>query len=61
VLEHLELIDDWLDSKAAAEYLGISVGTVHNLVSEGKLPRHGPKGSRQRFRRSELDTYCQGS
>jgi excisionase family DNA binding protein len=61
VLEQLEARDEWLDSTAAAEYLGISRGTVHNLVSEGRLPRHGPKGARQRFRRSDLDAYCQGA
>jgi excisionase family DNA binding protein len=60
VLEHLELIDDWLDAAAAADYLAVSVGQVRNLVSEGRLPRHGPKGHRLRFRRSELDAYQEG-
>ena len=53
----LELVDDWLDAEAAADYLGVSVGQVRNLVSERRLPRHGPKGHRLRFRRSELDAY----
>jgi excisionase family DNA binding protein len=61
VLEHLELVDDWLGVEGAADYLGVSVGQIRNLVSEGRLPRHGPKGHRLRFRRSELDAYCQGS
>jgi excisionase family DNA binding protein len=61
VLERLEPADDWLDAGAAAAYLGVSVGQVRNLVSEGRLPRHGPKGHRLRFRRSELDAYCQGT
>jgi excisionase family DNA binding protein len=61
VLERLEQVDDWLDAPAAAGYLGCSVGQIRNLVSEGRLPRHGPKGHRLRFRRSELDAYCQGA
>jgi excisionase family DNA binding protein len=60
VLEQLELVDDWLDAPAAGDYLGCSVGQVRNLVSEGRLPRHGPKGHRLRFRRSELDAYVKG-
>ena len=61
VLEELKGGDDWFDVEQAAFYLRVSVGQVRNLVSEGRLPRHGPKGHRLRFRRSELDTYCQGS
>jgi excisionase family DNA binding protein len=49
---------EWLDSKAAAEYLGISVGHLHNL--KGRVPSH-KVGGRRRYRRSELDAYCQGS
>jgi excisionase family DNA binding protein len=46
--------DEWLDSKAAADYLGISVGHLHNL--KGTVPSH-KVGGRRRFRRSELDAY----
>jgi hypothetical protein len=46
--------DQWLDSKQAADYLGISVGHLHNL--RGKVPSHKPNG-RRRYRRSELDAY----
>jgi excisionase family DNA binding protein len=49
----------WLDAGAAAEYLGISRATLHNAVSAGRLPRHGGKGERLRFRRSELDDYAE--
>lgn len=52
--------DDWLDIEQAAEYTGRTVGTLRNLVCEGRLPRHGPKGARLRFRRSELDAYQAG-
>jgi excisionase family DNA binding protein len=60
VREQLERPDDWLDVDQAAAYLGRSAGTLRNLVSEGRLPRHGPKGHRLRFRRSELDDYQGG-
>jgi excisionase family DNA binding protein len=52
--------DGWLDAGAAAEYLGLrSVGTIHNAVSRGDLPRHGAKGTALRFRRSDLDAYAE--
>jgi excisionase family DNA binding protein len=50
----LEQRSDWLDSKAAAEYLGLSVGRLHNL--RGEVPSH-KVGGRRRYRRSELDAY----
>jgi len=52
--------DGWLGAKAAAEYLGVSRATLHNLVSSGRLHRHGSKGTTLRFRRSELDDYAEG-
>jgi excisionase family DNA binding protein len=52
--------DEWLDSAQAAEYLRVSTARIHDLVCERKLPRHGPKGSKLRFRRSELDAYADG-
>lgn len=50
--------EGWLTSDEAADYLGIAVPTVHDLVSDGLLPRHGPRGSRLRFRREDLDAYA---
>jgi excisionase family DNA binding protein len=47
----------WLNSKEAAEYLGISLPSLHNAVSDGRLQRHGEKGHGLRFRRSDLDAY----
>jgi excisionase family DNA binding protein len=51
--------DPWLDSKQAAAHLGVTVRRIHDLVHEGQLPRHGDKGFRLRFRRSELDAYVE--
>ena len=50
--------DPWLDTKRSAAYLGISEGTLRNLVSSGKLKRHGTKGTKLRWRRSELDVFA---
>ena len=46
----------WLTSDEAAEYLGIARSTLHDLVCDERLPRHG-EGHRLMFRRSELDAY----
>jgi excisionase family DNA binding protein len=51
--------DGWLGAKDSAEYLGRSVGTIHNAVSRGDLPRHGSKGTALRFRRSDLDAFAE--
>lgn len=51
--------DGWLNSQEAADHLGVSRGQLHNLVSAGRLPRHGEKGQRLRFRRADLDTYVE--
>jgi excisionase family DNA binding protein len=50
--------DRWLTAPEAAQYLGIAVSTLHDLVSGGRLPRHGPKGSRLRFKQDDLDAYA---
>jgi len=47
----------WLDSAAAASYLGVARSPVHDLVSDGKLPRVGGRKTRLVFRRSTLDAY----
>ena len=49
--------EGWLTSGEAAEYLCVSVGQLHKLVSAGRLPRHGEPGRRLRFRRADLDRY----
>jgi excisionase family DNA binding protein len=47
-----------MDSKAAAEYLGVSRRRIHDLVNEGRLPRRsdGP-GCKLWFSKADLDTY----
>jgi excisionase family DNA binding protein len=50
--------DPWLTSDEAAQYLGVARSTLHDLVCDGKLPRHGVKGHRLRFRREDLDSYA---
>lgn len=50
--------DPWLDSGEAAQYLSTTPGQIRNLVSAGKLPRHGAPGTKLLFRRSELAAYA---
>jgi hypothetical protein len=52
--------DPWLDSAAAATYLGVKRQRIHDLVCSGDLPRIGEKGERLYFRRSTLDAYRVG-
>jgi hypothetical protein len=52
--------DPWMNGPASAKYLGVSLGHLHNLVSEGLLSRNGDKGDRLYFRRSQLDAYAEG-
>lgn len=44
---------EWLDSREAAAYLRISVGSLRNMTSNGKIPFHKLE-KRNRFLRSEL-------
>lgn len=49
--------DPWLNSDEAASYLRIARSTLHDIVSEGKLPREGGRKTKLVFRRSTLDEY----
>lgn len=51
--------DPWLTSDEAADYLGIARCTLHDLVSEGRLPRHGGRKTRILIKRSTLDQYIE--
>jgi excisionase family DNA binding protein len=51
--------DPWLNSDAAAQYLGVSRQRIHDLSSTGRLRRYGEKGERLYFRRSDLDRYME--
>lgn len=44
----------WMSSAQAAVYLGISLGSLRNKVSNGFIPRH-KLGRLNRFLKSELD------
>ena len=50
--------DAWLNSRQAAEHLGLSVHALHRLTSARQVPFHqdGP-GCRCWFRRAELDAW----
>jgi excisionase family DNA binding protein len=52
--------DDWLDSRHAAEYLGVHRDTLRKLAAERAIPseQDGP-GCKLYFRRSDLDAWRQ--
>ena len=45
----------WYNAPEAADYLRVNVQRIHDLVSQGRLPRHGGKGYALRFRRGDLN------
>lgn len=51
--------DPWHTFAEAAQYLRVAVGTIHDLVSSRRLPRHGGRKEKIRLRRSELDAYIE--
>ncbi len=50
--------DEWMDARAAAEYLGLHRDTLRKLAAERAVPVHqdGP-GCKLYFRRDELDDW----
>jgi excisionase family DNA binding protein len=65
VLEHLsgshEQAEAWLDSRHAAEYLGVHRDTLRKLAAERSIPseQDGP-GCKLYFRRADLDAWRHG-
>lgn len=52
--ELLNPTDKWLSRKDVAEMLGISIGTVHNWTTAGRLKSYGG-GRRVYYKSSELE------
>jgi excisionase family DNA binding protein len=54
-------VDEWLDTRAAADYLGVHRDTVRRLAAERTVPseQEGP-GCKLFFRRSDLDAWRRG-
>ena len=54
-------VDEWLDSRHAAEYLGVHRDTLRKLAAERSIPseQDGP-GCKLYFRRSDLDAWRHG-
>ncbi|MBC7385494.1 MAG: helix-turn-helix domain-containing protein [Cryobacterium sp.] len=46
---------EWLNSSEAADFLGISVGSLRNKVSNGTIEVSGKIGRLNRFRVSDLE------
>ncbi len=54
--------DKWLDSRRAAEYLGIGRDSIRRLAAEGTLPtEQAGVGCKLFFRRSDLDAWRHSS
>ncbi|MDA8068775.1 MAG: helix-turn-helix domain-containing protein [Actinomycetota bacterium] len=53
--------EEWLDSRHAAEYLGVHRDTLRKLAAERSIPceQDGP-GCKLYFRRSDLDAWRHG-
>jgi excisionase family DNA binding protein len=53
-----EALPDWLDSRRAAEYLGVHRDTLRKLAAERAIPaeQDGP-GCKMFFRRADLDEW----
>jgi excisionase family DNA binding protein len=49
--------DPLLGAEQTAEHLHVSTQRVYDLVTQRKLERVGPKGTRLLIRRSELDRF----
>jgi hypothetical protein len=54
--------DAWMDSKAAAAYLGMKPNALHKLTSARAIPseQHVP-GGKHWFKRSDLDAWRRGA
>lgn len=50
--------DEWMDSRRAAEYLGIGRDSLRRLAAEGSIPtEQAGVGCKLFFRRSDLDAW----
>lgn len=53
---------EWLDTRAAAEYLGVHRDTLRKLAAEHSVPTHqDAPGCKLYFRRDELDEWRRSS
>jgi excisionase family DNA binding protein len=50
--------DGWMDTRAAADYIGLTPNALHKIAARDGIPCSRPAGTRKlRFRRSELDEW----
>lgn len=50
---------EWLNSKEAAMYMGVSLNTIYQLTSQGKLSHSKPSGKLIFFKKSDLEAFLQ--
>jgi excisionase family DNA binding protein len=63
VTQGSEAANDWMDTRRAAEYLGVHRDSLRRLAGEGTIPaEQAAAGCKLFFRRSDLDAWrCPGS
>lgn len=49
--------DRYLDTKAAADYLGMPIGSLHKLMCKNEMTYIRPKGGKAYFKKSDLDAF----
>ena len=53
--------DGWMDTRAAAAYVGLTPNALHKVAARDGIPCSRPAGTRKlRFRRAELDEWMLG-
>lgn len=51
--------NDFMSTKEAAEFLGLTVGYLYKLTMARKIPYYKPFGNRCYFKRSELEQFLE--
>ncbi len=50
---------EWLGVEALADELGVPVRTIYSWRSKGRAPRAAMFGKHLRFRRADVDAWCE--
>lgn len=51
--------DEWLDLRAAADYVGASIKWIKTRLYNGQIPYFNPTGRKDFVKRSDLDAYIE--
>jgi len=59
--EIFDIRREWLDTKAAANYLGVTAANLRVKIHRGQIRADGRLGSRPMFRRESLDKQLESA